>query len=197
MKNDSDQPKGFAGLADMTSKVDVPEVVNRSTQLIQPLSTSPETTATSPERRPFELDEGVLASLAPKGMSSQKKWMIGVGIVVAIVVMAGLIDNKSSSGYSAPTLYEEVPPQGSGQVLSDNQIRYCLSQDIRISAWGTAVDHFSQTAIDSFNSAVGDYNIRCANYKYRRGSLERVRSEVEARRAVLQSEGTSKSTIYR
>ena len=197
MKKDSEQPKGFAGLADMTSKVDVPEAVSRSAQPTQPMSTSPETAVPSPQHRSFEVDEGVLASLAPKGMSSQKKWMIGVGIIVAIVVGAGLIDNNSSSGYSAPTLYEEVPPQGSGQVLSDNQIRYCLSQDIRISAWGTAVDHFSQTAIDSFNSAVGDYNMRCANYKYRRGSLERVRLEVEARRVDLQADGTSKSTIYR
>lgn len=197
MTNDPNQRKGFAGLEDMTSEVDVPEPVYRPAKPTPRVSTSPTPESNTTRHEPFEVDESRLAPPKPKGMSSQMKWMIGIGIFIALAVLGSLNDKKSAGDYSAPAVYEEMPTPGSGQLLSDNQIRYCLSQDIRLTGWGAAVDHYSQTAIVSFNAAVGDYNTRCSNYKYRRGALERVRSEVENRRSILQSEGTSKAYAYR
>lgn len=88
---------------------------------------------------------------------------------------------------------ESRPSVGTGMVLSDDQIRYCLSETIRIDTWQAAVDQYSTNAVDSFNRAVGDFNSRCSNFKYRRGALERVRVEVEERRAALQKEGRGRS----
>ena len=178
MTNDTKQRKGFAGLEDMTSVVDVPEPTYRPPKTIPRDSTPPTPASTTTRHQPFEVDESRLPPPKPKGMSSQTKWMIGLGIFIAMAAIGSLNDKKSSSNYSAPAVYEDMPTPGSGKVLADNQIRYCLSQD-------------------SFNAAVSDYNARCSNYKYRRGSLEMVRSEVESRRASLDADGRSKASIYR
>jgi hypothetical protein len=84
---------------------------------------------------------------------------------------------------------ETKPPFGSGHTLGRDQIRYCESQKIRVSAWQGALNRYSSTAINAFNAAVDDYNARCSNYRYYSGVLESVRSEVEARRYTLMAEG--------
>jgi hypothetical protein len=194
MTDQNQRPKGFAGLEEMASEVDIPEPIKRPAK-IAPDSQPSTTTAT---HRPFEVDDSVLRdSGKKKGMSSQKKWGIGIAVVVVLVVIGNLDNKGGSGGYTAPANVESMPAPGSGQLLGDNQIRYCLSQDIRLSSWGTVVDHYSQTAIDSFNAAVGDYNLRCSSYKYKRGAVERVRAEVETRRASLQSDGALQASIYR
>jgi hypothetical protein len=88
---------------------------------------------------------------------------------------------------------EEMPPVGSGQSLSRSQIRYCLSEKIRISAWQGQVNEYSGTSVDAFNEAVRDYNARCSNFRYRKGMLESVRSEVEANRYALQLDGMNRA----
>jgi len=191
----SEKPKGFAGLEDMTSEVNLPDSAPSSVKATP--TTAQDPIDDLPRGRPFEIDESRLQFQKPKGMSVQKKWMIGIGIYIALAVIFTLFDKKSGGGDSAPTVYEDMPTPASGQLLSDNQIRYCLSQDIRLTSWSSAVDHYSQTAIDSFNAAISDYNSRCASYKYRKGSLERVRNEVEAHRTELQSDGASKAAIFR
>ena len=194
MTNDSKSSKGFAGLDDMTSKVDLPDPILRpSVTAVPPLGQQTKSSNT----QSFEVDESLLAASKSPGMSLQKKWAIGIGIFVVLVVIANLSGKNSSGTHSAPVAYEEMPAPGIGVVFSENQIRYCLAQDIRLASWGSAVDHYSQTSIDSFNSAVRDYNSRCSNYKYRRGALERVRSDVESRRSIYQSEGSSNAAIYR
>jgi len=196
MATDPDKRKGFAGLEEMTSEVDVPKFAPRPAKA-KPAPTMTSAPVEDPSRgRPFQIEDSLLRAPKPKGMSSTKKWMIGLGIVVGLVVIANLNDKKSGGGYSAPAVYEDVPPPGSGQLLSDNQIRYCLSQDIRLTAWNSAVNQYSQSAINSFNAAVADYNSRCSSYKYRRGSLDRIRNEVETRRSELQSDGMSKAAIF-
>ncbi len=191
MTEQNQQPKGFAGLEGMASDVDIPEPIKR------PAKSEPVSPPAAATHRPFEIDESLLKKPKKKGLSSQMKWGIGIAVVAVLVVIGNLNSKGGSGGYSAPADVESIPSPGSGQVLGDNQIRYCLSQDIRLSSWGIAVDHQSQTAIDSFNAAVGDYNSRCASYKYRRGAVERVRTEVEARRTSLQSEGAGQASIYR
>lgn len=84
---------------------------------------------------------------------------------------------------------EEQPPVGSGLTLSAPQIRYCVSEKIRLEGWQSGVDPRSQASIDAFNGGVDDYNARCSQFRYKRGRLESVKDEVEPRRAELMAQG--------
>jgi uncharacterized protein len=89
---------------------------------------------------------------------------------------------------------EATPPVGTGQVLNRPQIRYCLSERIRMEAWQGQLNANPQASVDAFNASVNDYNARCSNYSYRNGDLESVRTEVESNRAALAQQGMSRAT---
>ena len=193
-----------------TAQVHTPEL--RPTA--QPVPSSPESSAAThpnavpPPPRPAKPGRSV----------SMDKWVIGGGVafLAAAIWFGGSKRDEAPAAaaanvyappalptYAAPTPpapppvpiapTESRPPVGTGMVLSDDQIRYCLSETIRIDTWQIAVDQYSTTSVDSFNVAVADYNSRCSNFKYRRGAVERVRIEVEGRRALLQREGRTLS----
>ena len=86
---------------------------------------------------------------------------------------------------SKKLLVERIPPIGQGLVLDPAQIRYCLSEGIRITAWHERANRYSQRAVDMFNAVASDYNARCGNFSYRSGTLESVRAEVEKNREML------------
>jgi len=88
---------------------------------------------------------------------------------------------------------EERPPVGSGLVFNRAQIRYCLSEKIRISAWQSQVDEYSETSVNAFNDAVNDYNSRCSNFRYRSGAVESVQSELNAVHHALRLEGMARA----
>lgn len=87
---------------------------------------------------------------------------------------------------------EEMPPVGTNKMFNSAQIRYCLSEKIRIGAAKTVVDVYEETSVDSFNSMVSDYNSRCSQFNYKRGTLEGIRSEVEANKTRLEAEGIAR-----
>lgn len=82
---------------------------------------------------------------------------------------------------------------GTGLVLSSPQIRYCLSEDIRLEAMRQYSNVYSQRAIYAFNLAVNDYNSRCGSFRYRSGALESVRRDVEAKRGELHAQGAARA----
>ena len=84
---------------------------------------------------------------------------------------------------------EDRPSGGYGQVLDDDQIRYCLSQKIRLGGWEKTVDSYSGYSVDSFNREVKEFNSRCGNYKYRKGAVERVQADVDTRFFELEKDG--------
>ena len=84
---------------------------------------------------------------------------------------------------------EEIPPAGDGLEFGANQIRYCLSQKIRMNGWNKTVDSYNHESVAAFNSAVADFNARCSHYKYRGGVLERVQGEVAQLTARLEADG--------
>ena len=84
---------------------------------------------------------------------------------------------------------EDRPPVGDGLLFTDNQIKYCLSQKIRLTGWNLTVESHDHQSVDSFNAQVTDFNARCHHYQYHAGAFERVRAEVEARRAILNVDG--------
>jgi hypothetical protein len=83
-----------------------------------------------------------------------------------------------------------MPPLGADRVLGAAQIRYCLSEDIRLEA---ARDVVSVNAdVDRFNAMIEDFNTRCSNYRYRREVFESVQRQVQANRTALQAEGIAR-----
>ena len=139
------------------------------------------------------------------GGGSAGKWIIGLGVagllIWGLTQMADKGPTTSGAGYSppatttspttssqpsytpsppspAPRLVEEMPGAGSGNVLGASQIRYCLAEDIRLTAAKQVVSEYNSNDVDRFNAMVADYNSRCSNFRYRRGALESARSEV-------------------
>jgi len=91
---------------------------------------------------------------------------------------------------------EELPPIGSGLTLTNNQIRYCLSEKIRIEAWETVLNTHSDLSVNSFNDSVDNFNMRCSNYRYKKYEMDLVSSQVEARRLELRAEGFRNAALY-
>ncbi len=160
--------------------------------------------------------EGTYQSPPQTGGGSGGKWIIGLGVAGLVIWGLTQMTNKgpttSEAGYSppanttppttssqpsytpsptssAPRLVEEMPGAGSGNVLGASQIRYCLAEDIRLTAAKQVVSEYNSNDVDRFNAMVADYNSRCSNFRYRRGALESARSEVERFRAQLETDG--------
>jgi hypothetical protein len=87
------------------------------------------------------------------------------------------------------TINEITPAVGTNSILGRDQIRYCLSEKIRMGAMKDEVNLYAETEVDRYNSTVQDYNSRCSQFRYRQGSLESVSREVETQRSRLQTEG--------
>lgn len=61
----------------------------------------------------------------------------------------------------------------------------------------SALDERSSDEIKRFNRVVSDYNGRCADYRYRNGTLEPVIAEVENNRSRLAEQGRSRVLEWR
>ncbi len=81
---------------------------------------------------------------------------------------------------------------GTGLMLSPNQIRYCVAEDIRIDGARSALNQERSYEVNRLNGMITDYNNKCANFRYRSGTLQRVRSEVEASRNILWAAGVAR-----
>lgn len=203
--------KGFAGLDSMVSEVEVPKAP-------APEPVRKEEKAAPPEHSGAQPQPAYTGSPA-SGDSSGKWWLLAVGVIVFFAWAVGSREQIPSDAIApveapapeyapaaeapeapAPTYApepaptnasndEEMPPVGNGLSFNTSQIRYCLSQKIRMSAWQSQVNESSETSVNAFNEAVNDYNMRCSHFRYRSGTLENVRSEVEANRYALTQQG--------
>jgi hypothetical protein len=199
--NHNDEVKGFAGLERLASPT--PEVTNNtlghdemassshSHESLRPAEPQPDyerKSDSSPQNeKPFA---GIIDWFDAK----PSRWLLLIGLAVVVIAVWPTKHKPSVQRGSVPTATEpSVPSYGSNNVFSDREIRYCLEEEIRLSAWQAAVNTRSQNAISAFNRAVDDYNARCSSYRYRRGALERVRSDVESRRFSLEQEGRSRA----
>jgi hypothetical protein len=90
------------------------------------------------------------------------------------------------------SVFESKPFAGAGNVLESSQIRYCLAEDIRIQGAEKVLDKYDPTQIDKYNAMIDDYNLRCSNFRYRSGTLERIQAEVSARRSELAADGAAR-----
>jgi hypothetical protein len=79
---------------------------------------------------------------------------------------------------------ETEPAIGSGQVLSQGELRYCQFQHARIvRAKALSTTH---EEIENVNGAVDAFNARCSHYRYLESDMTKVRSEVENKQADIE-----------
>ncbi len=86
-----------------------------------------------------------------------------------------------------PTVTEIRPAVGSNLTLKQDEVRYCLSEKIRLEAMKAVVDTRSSIHIRNFNDRVSDYNLRCGKYRYRQSDMSLAQSEVERIRSRLEA----------
>jgi hypothetical protein len=212
-KEKKEAGKGFAGLSSLVSDVDS-AVTNAKQEARRPSSSKPAPPAEpESERQPYQH-----TSSQPTGNSSTGKWLLGIGVViVALWLLSSGSGSKSTPSKTwvepsfpvTPTMKEpqtpswtqpapaqipsrpteERPPIGTSNVLNYAQLRYCLAEDIRVGASRSAVNNYIESDVDRFNAMVADYNSRCGQFRYKRGSLESARSDVERYRSTLEAEG--------
>lgn len=198
-----DQGKGFEGLQSLGAK---------SPEVPAPVERKPE----RPVLPPAWQDNSSQQTAQPAPIHSQtaaspwRYWVIGLGILGAIVVLSVWVGNQSSSngpyspssetGYSsvasestqadpAPEPAMRMPPVGNGLVLGSEQIRYCVYEDRRIKGAEKVVNSYNQWSVDTFNAMVEDYNSRCGHYQYRQGALTPIEREADQIQAQLEQEG--------
>ena len=217
-----DSTKGFAGLSSLVSDVDatvseadrnpkaLPHAADREATRTTESQTSSPSSEPSPAYQPPP---------QPSGGGSTGKWIAGIAVVVGLIWLASLSDKRTPStsptytpapeSQSAPSTTpawqppspavqqsnrptEEPPPVGNGLSLSMPQLRYCTAENIRLDAAKVVISSYSDTDIDRFNALVADYNSRCGQFRYRRGTLESAQSEVEQHRSEIEVEGRAR-----
>ncbi|WP_037381741.1 hypothetical protein [Sinorhizobium americanum] len=165
--------------------------------------------APSTVRREFS---NMLDALIEARRKKRVKWAWIAGIAAVIIVPAVLQENKKSAprrsytsttttttqttSYSPPVedYQESVPPIGDNLTLSKPQIRYCIYQSHRLELLRTMTT--TNTGIDKFNAIIGDYNSRCASFRYRGSDLISVEQEAASRIAKFQQEAAEMSRYW-
>jgi hypothetical protein len=134
------------------------------------------------------------------------KWLKwgGAALVLYLLWLGSSSDKPSSRRYDAPpattgidfssqaALTEEKPPVDTDRVLTAAQLRYCVSEKIRVEAANKALNVYVPPDVDRFNAMVDDYNSRCGSFRYRRGALESTQADVERSRFILEAEGRAR-----
>jgi hypothetical protein len=120
------------------------------------------------------------------------KWFGGIVVVIVIGWAINRQDDQganSSGSASTPSVaaYSE-PAVGDDNVLSVGEIRWCLREAIRLDTLRDLVT--ANSAIDTFNSLINDYNTRCGSYRYAQSNLNRAKQDVEATRAQIVQQAT-------
>ncbi len=208
--------RGFAGLSSMVSDVDTSVSVADQRKSNPSLAgNSAGTTRLPPQVPPLKKAESSRptvqrAAEQQSGGSSAGKWFLGIGLVIGMLWLISSMSNAPSPNRSpkmpdqlevkVPNPFdkfdkqpnrstEEIPPVGTNLVLAPAQLRYCLSEAIRIDAARAALNNYRQFDVDRFNAMINDYNNRCGNFRYRPGSLENARTEIERNRSALEADG--------
>lgn len=94
-------------------------------------------------------------------------------------------------------IYEELPPMGSTYVLNKSQIRYCLSEKIRMATINESLNLSSEAEVDHFNEKVSDYNGRCSSFRYEVSALTLIENEVALNRNQLQEDAKALLSEWR
>jgi hypothetical protein len=154
-----------------------------------------------------ERDGGSIPTNPASAGSGSAGWIFGgIFLILVLAAIVGSSGNQSSAPSATPsweppanamptpavsapaeatTKASEKPPAGSDRFLSSGQIRYCLTEKIRIKAIEGVINADSKSEIYNFNALVRDYNSRCGQFRYRQNEFDRVSGEIEANSASL------------
>lgn len=92
---------------------------------------------------------------------------------------------------------EVAPPVGRQHILQQEQIFYCLSEEIRIDAMRKRIDLTSKGEVDWFNSRVADFRSRCGRYRYYDRVMDAARADAELHRDGLNAVGAQRVVDWR
>lgn len=201
---------GFAGLSGLVSNVD--DLIERSigrAQIKKSGASAASASGTS-ESRP----RSPRVFTAPAPSSGNARWMWwGAGAVLLLLWLIGVAssdsetptttrparssatqnpfrDDQSSLAEPAATVTEQIPPLGIDRVLGEAQIRYCLSEDVRLEAARSIVT--GDAEVSRFNAMIEDFNTRCSNYRYHRDEFDAVQRQVQSNQLVLRAQGVAR-----
>ena len=118
---------------------------------------------------------------------------IGATLQAAIVLLRRTDPPlRSFIAQLAPTLELELkmPRTGRYQLLSVAELRWCMREDIRLEVFETR-----RSGSDSkrFQEAVGIYNLRCTQFKYRGDDLAEARRDIDAARSYIVAEALAET----
>jgi hypothetical protein len=152
------------------------------------------------------------ASSGKSDAGSGGKWFLGIIVVIFVIwlMSSGYKNNKDlpysptpsqSNSYSQSSSVSssqtprtpqnaepgyKMPSVGTNNVLSIQEIRWCIRSLIRIEAMRGVIN--TNYGIDAFNRIVNDYNSRCERYQYRESAQSQAERDVEACRSQIISE---------
>ena len=200
-QTDIGKPTGFAALYELATDI--------SSKKFNPLIA--EISKSTPQQLPnTEPDTEVKSKTSFLALISKNPPITAVVVFVLIGMAWSLLAPNSNTASTAqtpqstqavptqpvvvtlsPPAEEDMPPVGSGLAFTDNEIRYCLSQNIRLDGAQSVLNKYSQADVDRYNAMINDYNSRCGNFQYTPGALQSIQAEVNASSATLQSQGES------
>jgi len=124
---------------------------------------------------------------APAAPASVANASPGKGAATAPATPAG------PGAEAAPT--EILPPlQGVGQLLSLEEVRYCVFQGRRLAFLRNEV--VSNDSVRRFNTLLADFNSRCKSFRYEGDALQSANKEADARRDQLKADADSILTSW-
>ncbi len=111
---------------------------------------------------------------------------------------APITDTSLSSADSTDTTSLSKPTPGQS-TLTMAELRYCIAEDIRVSAQKSAMDKIPPLEmekfnrnVDAFNEAVNSFNTSCSRRSYNAGSRPDATAQVEQQRSTLEAEGRAR-----
>ncbi len=197
-------PIGFAGMSQMVSDVDsLLRSARRQAMPPEPPAFKPAVASSPPVShhkpdpsplRPYILALGalILFVLATMLFGPPREQSVSITTPSSSALPnAPASRTPETSAPEQPSRFvEEKPSVGKDQILTRNQIQYCLAENIRLEAGQTLVhDTNNARAVEQFNNLIDDYNSRCAQFRYHRSIMETAKQEVERQRSALQDEG--------
>ena len=122
-------------------------------------------------------------------------FLLGSGVLWSAGRMVGHLtpppspksEEQSNLEPSVPTEpIERLPVAGSNIVLTQDNIRYCLFQQVRLEALGPLT---AATDLTIFDALASDWNARCARAQYPSTERDAIGAELATRRSTLEAQG--------
>ena len=126
-------------------------------------------------------------------------WGFVALVVIGAAMQAGVVllrrsdpPPRSFIAQLAPNLELELkmPRTGRYQILSVAELRWCMREDIRLEV---LEGRHAGSDLTRFHEAVGNYNLRCTQFKYRGNDLSMARRDIDAARSWIVAETLAES----